>query len=227
MVTADVQERLIVHQFAFPGWAAWIDGAPVAVEEAGRFGMLAVEVPAGRHAVELAWTWTPFRLGAAVVSVAGLLLLVPLGGATWRRLDPRRWPRAGIRVAVVCVLAAGVVGALLAPPWSRVTRLDAQTPGAVTGQNVGDGLTLVDVRHDTARMAADRVVQSRLVWLVRRAPTTGYRAFVELVAPDGVVHHRAPWVYEPLSRVWERGELVPTTVATRVPRRGARRWVSN
>jgi hypothetical protein len=209
-VTAAVPERLIVHQFAFPGWAAWIDGLPVAVEAAGPLGLLAVEVPAGRHAVEMAWAWTPLRAGAASVSLVGLLLLPVLTGQ-------RPWPPRPRR-ATAAVLSVGVgVALLVAPAWGGETSARVQAAQAGQPLDVSDALALVDARHDTARMAVDRVVQSRLVWLVRRAPTTGYRAFVELVTPDGTVHHRAPWVYEPLSRAWEPGELVTSTIATRVP----------
>lgn len=208
-VIAAIPERLIVHQFAFPGWAAWVDGSPVAVEAAGPLGVLAVEVPAGRHAVEFAWTWTTQRAGAAGVSLLGLILLVPLAGARPWRLMRRR--------GSIAVLTAYASVAVLAPSWGAVATAGAQVPETARTQDVSDALTLVDVRHDTARMAEDRVVQSRLVWLVRRAPATGYRAFVELVTPDGSVHHRAPWVYEPLSRLWEPGELVATTIVTRPP----------
>ena len=215
-VTAPAPERLILHQFAFPGWEARVDGSPVAVEAPGQLGLLAVDVPAGRHTVELAWSWTPLRVGAAGVSLIGLLLLVPLGGWTGRLLRPRSWQRGGPRLVLLGMVTIGVSAALLVPfPWT-VTTPGVQAQDAPRVRDVSDALTLVDVRHDTSRLAADRVIESRLVWLVRQAPAVGYRAFVEAVTPDGRVVHRASWVYEPLSRLWGRGELVATTVVTRM-----------
>ena len=209
VVTAPVPERLILHQFAFPGWAAWVDGAQVAVETAGQLGLVSVQVPAGRHSVEIAWGWTRLRLWAAVGSLVGLLMLVGLAG--WK---PSRTILHG---RLVAVMAVGIGAALLAPAGRPAVTAAAQVPETVRAHDVSDALTLVDVRHDTSRMAVDRVVQSRLIWQVRQTPSTGFRAFVEVVTPDGTVHHRAPWIYEPLSRLWEPGELVATTVAIRVP----------
>jgi hypothetical protein len=96
---------------------------------------------------------------------------------------------------------------------------DTATPTAVVAPRASAPdrpLALLDVQRDDSRLAREGVASLRLLWLARQAPTTGYRAAIAVVAADGTVH-RAPWVYEPLSRLWERGEIVPTTVAIRLP----------
>ncbi|HEX2034739.1 MAG TPA: DUF6541 family protein, partial [Chloroflexota bacterium] len=68
---------LAFHQLAFPGWRAWVDGAPAAVRPAPWNGAQAiapgfalVEVPAGRHRVGLRFGPDGPRLAGAAASLA-------------------------------------------------------------------------------------------------------------------------------------------------------------
>jgi hypothetical protein len=211
-VTASAADRLVVHQFAFPGWTARIDDAPVQTSAVGPLGLLAVDVPAGRHVVTLRWGWTPLRALAAAVSVLAVLGLTVLGSG--RPLTPGFLPLAGAGVVAALVVAT------LGPDWStgRPTGrpLGAAGPTLDLAAESDRPLALVDAQLDASRLAAERLVLGRLVWLARQKPPTGYRATLEATGADGVTH-RAPWVYEPLSRLWEPGELAPTTLAMRLP----------
>jgi 6-pyruvoyl-tetrahydropterin synthase related domain len=206
-VSAATPERLILHQFAFPGWRAWVDGVPVSIEQAGELGLQAVDVPAGRHTVEVAWTWTPIRTVAAVISSLALALLVPLAAIG-------RW-RPNARVGLFAIVMAGVAATLLVPSWSSPANARSRDRDG-RAQEVSEALSLAEVSHDTSRLSSEGVFVSRLVWLVRQPPPDGYRAHLEVMSANGQ-SHRAPWVYEPLSALWERGELVPTTIAVRLP----------
>lgn len=203
-VDAAAPDRLTLHQFAFPGWTVRLDGAAVPVEAAGPVGLLAVDVPAGRHVVEVRWSLTPLRAAAAAVSLLGIVALALLAAGRTRPMQ--------IRAAIAGLAVAGVVAVIMTLDWPAGPGL----PGAPQPQSVDDTLTFVDAHTDVSRLSSDRLALVRAVWLVRQAPTIGYRAHVEVQAANGAVH-RSSWANEPDSRLWERGELVPTTMAVRLP----------
>jgi hypothetical protein len=64
---------LVLSQFSYPGWRATIDGrdTPVLVAD---FALPAVELPAGRHQVEIRFVPVAFKMGA-VISIFCLALL--------------------------------------------------------------------------------------------------------------------------------------------------------
>ncbi|MGZ3438816.1 MAG: hypothetical protein ACXVDD_04850 [Polyangia bacterium] len=66
----------------FPGWRARVDGAPVAIGPGcGDFddgGLIRVRVPAGRHAIALAYDRTPLRAVCDSISLCALLCVLAL-----------------------------------------------------------------------------------------------------------------------------------------------------
>ena len=158
--------------------------------------------------MELAWTWTPLRTAAAISRWRGLLLLVPLAGLRpWRLTRARGGDgRADGRHQRCAARADAGQSASLA---------GAQTHAACASrQDGGDALALAR-RRATIRRGWPSIGSCSRAWsgwcVGRRRRGTGRSS--RWSTPDGEVQHRAPWVYEPLSRLWERGELVPTTVA--------------
>lgn len=82
--TADGALR--IRTFAFPGWVAEIDGKPIAIEAAGRWGSIQIQAPAGRHEVRIAFDETPIRrIGAITSALAVASLLI---AAAWGRGRP-------------------------------------------------------------------------------------------------------------------------------------------
>jgi hypothetical protein len=205
-------ERLLISQFSFDGWNATVDGLTVRMEAAGELGLAAVRLPPGRHTVEFAWTGTGTaarQLGVtlSVLSVVALVLLAFGRHALGHR--GRRWGSATL--ILLALLAVNTHW------WIRsISPVVAQSTPSVRWQPVDETLALVDARTDSSRLVSDGVVLTHLHWLVLGTPPIGYRAAVEATAADGSVH-RAPWVYEPLSRLWEPGQLARTVVAVRVP----------
>jgi len=75
---------LVLSDTFDPGWRARVGGEPVEILRAN-WAFRAVQVPAGRHVVEMRYAPTSFRVGLAAAAV-----VVALGGFLgWRRL-PRR-----------------------------------------------------------------------------------------------------------------------------------------
>ncbi len=97
-VSEEVQVRaaeagtLVFTRLAWPGYTATLDGEPVDVRD-GPAGLLAVDVPAGRHLVEIDFRSPGLAGGADVLAAAALLGLVQ--SAVW--LVPRwRWGRRSV-----------------------------------------------------------------------------------------------------------------------------------
>ena len=67
----------------YPGWRAWVDGEPVEVAPTAPEGLLAFDVPAGRHTLTIRFTETPLRLTADLISLASLLALLLLSMIQW------------------------------------------------------------------------------------------------------------------------------------------------
>ncbi len=79
---------LVVSQVAYPGWRAWVDGAPAPVEIAYQT-FNAVRVPAGRHVVRMAFRSASVQRGL-IVSVAGIVLMLAVFAGLRRRESKAR-----------------------------------------------------------------------------------------------------------------------------------------
>jgi hypothetical protein len=63
------------RSFFFPGWQATLDGKPLDIRPTDPHGLIAFDLPAGEHTLEIRFGSTPIRTGANVVSVIGLLVI--------------------------------------------------------------------------------------------------------------------------------------------------------
>lgn len=87
-IAAAAPSPAVVHRYFFPGWHATLDGdaLPVAAEPSS--GLIALQVPAGEHTLELGFELTPLRATCDAISLAaaGGIFFVTLA----RRLRARR-----------------------------------------------------------------------------------------------------------------------------------------
>jgi hypothetical protein len=211
-IRADVQAttpgRLAVHQFAFPGWTARVDGTWTATSTISPFGLLAVDVPPGTHTVEFVWGQTTIRWTGICVTVASLfgLTLLVVGGRP-----------CGRRGALI-VLTVGTAAIVAALTLALSGHLDSQhgAPTASQWHPIDDRLVLLGSRTDSARVAQDGVLQTDLTWLATAASPGGYRARLDVRSSDGTVQS-VTWTSETDSRHWQSGEIVKTTLALRLP----------
>ncbi len=210
-VEASGEERLILRQFAFPGWAARIDGRPVEVAPAGTFGLVSVALPPGRHLVEIRFGWTALRLGSVLVSAAALALVAVaaarflVGRTALRRVGRARLAAAG---------TAALLGACAAPfgTPSGTTESIRPTPSLV----VGESLTLLRANVRDSGIASGRPLIVDSHWLSRSAQSRRVQVVAGVTAADGT-RHEATWAYAQLVRSMERGELVRAPIDLRVP----------
>ncbi len=85
VVDAPQAGRLLVRTTAWLGWQVSVNGRTSVGDQAGDFGRMTVEVPAGRSNVVITYRGTPFQRLGNVISLATILALAGLGLWTWRR----------------------------------------------------------------------------------------------------------------------------------------------
>ncbi len=79
-----------VRTYCFAGWQARIDGVRVPLEPDSK-GLLTVDVPAGRHTLEIRWGYTPLRKaadGLTLLSATIVLIGLVRGGMARRKHHP-------------------------------------------------------------------------------------------------------------------------------------------
>jgi hypothetical protein len=87
---ATTPTEIEVPQFYYPGWLAWLDGAPLPVQASQIRGLIRVSAREGRHSLRLAFTETPVRATSDWLTLLGWLGLGAVAtSATW-------WPVVGI-----------------------------------------------------------------------------------------------------------------------------------
>lgn len=77
---------LAVSEMWYPGWSARVDGEPAEVLRVD-YLIMGVQVPAGRHVVELVFDPASLKIGMTV-SAAALVVVVGLAAWPWRRRRP-------------------------------------------------------------------------------------------------------------------------------------------
>ena len=77
-VRADGEITLLFYTYYYPGWRAYVDGKPVPIRPEGKYGLIALEVPAGRHRILLRFEDTPLRFCSQILSLISLLIGIAL-----------------------------------------------------------------------------------------------------------------------------------------------------
>jgi hypothetical protein len=76
VVESPIPFRARYWTFAYPGWRVWIDGESVPIIPSEPEGLIAFDVPAGRHTLEIRFGETPLQLVADALSVLSFALLL-------------------------------------------------------------------------------------------------------------------------------------------------------
>ena len=176
--------------FFFPGWSAWIDGAPVDVEPSTPLGLVTIDVPAGAHDLRVAYVGSDVQhLAAWLSALTGAILT---GVLVWRR---RRVEAIVAGVATVALL-------WMSPIHSLQPRTVAGRPAPVAGAP----FDLLDVQ--AAQIDPDRV-EIRAVWFVRHtAPDVSLHWALRDSHGLIVASTRArPWFDHVHSQAWPAGTL--------------------
>jgi hypothetical protein len=183
------------HTFYFPGWIVRVDGDRVPVEPTEPTGLISFVVPAGRHTLTVRWELTPLRTGAAVISAAGLAVLVMVSilfaGEARARVPARSTTRTPITHLVILALILLGVKFGLVDPGRTPLRQDRLVEGTLAGLqhpqpvSFADGLELVGYELTPAPAGAEFRVD--LAWTARQPPEGDYRSRLALVDVAGLV----------------------------------------
>ncbi|MBP8972759.1 MAG: hypothetical protein KBH93_02695 [Anaerolineae bacterium] len=146
---ADPEEStvVVVHELAYPGWHAYVDGKAVPVESVG--GMIGVILPAGDETHEIAFEFRPktfifagwLSVATALACVLYLLRAEHIVSAVWRGM--REWARETLSRQVQRDLAADTqAGQFLTQPGGQLPVRTESEPNVAVVQ----GLDLTAVR---------------------------------------------------------------------------------
>ncbi len=78
VIESDAPTRVMYRAFYFPGWQARLDGQPIEIVPVPPLGLMAMDVPAGRHQLQVHFGTTPLRAAGAAVSWVTLLVVVAI-----------------------------------------------------------------------------------------------------------------------------------------------------
>ena len=183
---------LVWHRFYFPGWRVTVDGRAAEARPEGPLGLLAVDLPAGEHRVQLRYGLTSAATVGALLSLLGLAVTVGLAAVARSRLP---WPLLGV-AALGLALVAGRAHAY--PTTQNPSAIDA---------TLGESLRLV--AYQAEQQGAQ--LEVTLYWLALQSPDQDYRVFVHAVGDDGEMlaqHDGQPGLeFSPTTR-WVAGELM-------------------
>ncbi|MDQ4077362.1 MAG: 6-pyruvoyl-tetrahydropterin synthase-related protein, partial [Chloroflexota bacterium] len=181
-------------QFYFPGWRAWLDGAPISIEPAANTGLIRLTLPPGSHELHLRFTDTPLRRVAKGVTVAALIAvtLLVLQRGTWQpyRLRrsavtvPARYAPLSLALIILAMFTLKVKGLGDHPSWFTLHSPAGQALPAEFQSQVGvtDEIELLGYDVDRMTVKQGEEVRLRLYWQAKHPPTNDYASFVHLRA---------------------------------------------
>ena len=193
-ITAAGPYLAVFQQFYFPGWQARIDDRPAALTPFSERGLVGLNVPAGRHRIQLDFRETPVRLAANVVSGLALLVVVALA-VTRRSFTPAQAGSeslpigfSGRHLALLAVLGLVLITLKLVylDHYDNPLKRDfagTQAAGATTPYLVNFGHQAQLLGYDLERQAVPpgQSFELTLYWQARQPLSTNYSALVQLV----------------------------------------------
>jgi hypothetical protein len=192
-LAADKATPVTVAQFFFPGWRGFLDGQAVALRPAEGTGLIALDLPAGRHELRLVFGDTAVRRTAGALALAGLVLGIvvtvvlrpqPPATAPISTLnEARRFEPAVLSV----VLAAVGVGIVWVAPHTAWFCLSSPPGRALPAQHatdiaLDDQVRLIGYDLDRSRVRQGDELIVRLYWQSSGPLDQDYASFLQLAA---------------------------------------------
>jgi len=215
VLESDAPVQVVYRAFYFPGWEAWLDGWPVSLSSVPPLGLMAVNVPAGRHTLMVRFGSTPLRTASECISLAAALTIIVIGIFDLRSVFVSRFVSASQSVRLLEWLALVALGvALLAFKLVVADRYDTMfrwrrwRDGQFVGAMYRSDVTIAgrarllgyDVHPQS--VSAGGVVYVDLYWTLLEK--LNFRAAVRLLDEHGL-----EWSSKDELNVMQRGYSVP------------------
>jgi hypothetical protein len=76
--------RVVLNLAYFPGWKAWVDGAPAEIEITDPDGLVALALPPGERRIRLEFQNTAIRTAGEIVSAISIVVCIAMLVVAWR-----------------------------------------------------------------------------------------------------------------------------------------------
>lgn len=215
--------RLELRQMYFPGWSATLDGQPVAIQITEPYGLMAIDVQAGEHRMQVWYAGTVAQHIADLASLFGVGICVILLIAQGRRSKSASGVTdyhggLGKVVTISAITAAVVLGSVI-QPHTMLFR-DQGTFAAPSGMTQRTDLVFVDANNEpqikligytlsTQEARYGEWVRVRLWWQALRPLSQAWHARLSLSDPAtqaewAASDHAAPGGFATTSWVTEK-----------------------
>lgn len=187
--------QAVYHTFFFPGWAVRVDGERVPIKPVAQTGLISFSVPPGQHTITIRWGPTPLRIGAAAVSITGLVALALVSKSITGKQKTAGFANPGARqsryLLILLALALLAFKFELVDPGHTPLRSNRLTDGVLPGlehpasTSLADGLELLGYQVSAAPAGSEFRID--LAWTARQPPVGDYATRVALVDADGQI----------------------------------------
>jgi len=191
-VTATRPLTITYGQFYFPGWRAWLDGAPLPITPSAPHGLITASVPAGDHTLRFAFGATPARTAAWVISGLALAACLGMAYCGLRIADfGLALPHSALRTPQFFLGLTAVLVWLfftyVDTPLRRDTLLADGVWGkpAITPLDFAGELRLLTFEQSATAIAADEPIELTLYWQPQNEIGVPYSVGVQVVDADG------------------------------------------
>jgi len=199
VVTLTEPRRVRFRQFYFPGWVGTVDGQPASLIPDDEYGLIALDLPAGRHTITLSYTGTVLQHLSAALSLIGLGTCIALFALRLPDAPPQPAPSrtpilAGIALTALIAALAAFNTVVIGPSTLLFrTASPPDSPAAMwaalrTTFTAADGEQVELLGYSLLsgnRAAAGGNYTLQLFWRVPRPVKGDYRPIVQLTNLTG------------------------------------------
>ncbi len=196
--SSDEPAVAVFDRFAFPGWRVRLDGKAIQTQVTNPHGLIAINLPAGNHTVEVTFGNTPLQQLATIISVIALTIflaliirtVVPRTAISGSPERPER-PLAVILAIVGLVLLLVLLKSVYLDQADTIFRRQGFDGQQIQGLanpiqvNFGDELLLLGYEMPSQLVPADQTADISLFWQALLPVEQEYSVSLQLVDGNG------------------------------------------
>ena len=198
VMESDQPTRVTYRAFYFPGWQARLDGQPITLSALPPLGLMAMDVPAGRHRLQVNFGTTPLRTASGLISLTAILFVAAIWMLDARSTRaPRRstaqaqsaqvsvWASLIVLGVLLFALKLGVIDRYDTPlRWRRLLSNEFKGAEQTSHIVVAERARLLGYTVESQPVAAGDLVYADLYWTLDKP--LKMRAAVRLVDDQGL-----------------------------------------